>query len=65
MFIQNGDLAPGRGGLHKQVTISADNVAILYSTVHVLSCVHIICLLSDATNNSDTIRMVPVYNNSQ
>ena len=51
--------------LTKQVTISADNVAMLYSTVHVLSCVYIICLLSDATNNTDTIRMVPVYNNSQ
>jgi hypothetical protein len=37
----------------------------LHSTVHVLSCVYLICLLSDTTNNTDTIRMVPVYNNSQ
>ena len=51
--------------LIKQVTISADNVAMLHSTVHLLSCVYLICLLSDTTNNTDTIRMVPVYNNSQ
>jgi hypothetical protein len=41
------------GGLNKQVTISADNVTILYGTVHVLSCAHPNCLLSDAANSVD------------
>jgi hypothetical protein len=44
-----------RRGLNKQVTSSADNVTVLYSTVHVLSCVHPKCLLSDAANNTDRI----------
>jgi len=43
------------GGLNKQVTSSADNVTMLYSTVHVLSCVHPNCLLSYAANNTDRI----------
>ena len=44
-----------RIGLNKQVTSSADNITMLFSTVHVLSCVHPNCLLSDAANTTDRI----------
>jgi hypothetical protein len=44
-----------RKGLNKQVTSPADNVTMLYSTVHVLSCVHPNSLLSEAAHNTDKI----------
>jgi hypothetical protein len=42
-------------GLKKEVTSLADNVTMLYSTVHVLSCGHPNSLLSDPANNTDRI----------
>jgi hypothetical protein len=44
-----------RIGFNKQVTNSDKNVIILYSTVHVISCVHPKYLLSDSANNPETI----------